>query len=55
MWGAEIISHEGTHYVIKGSEYNSDIAANGSFTAGFSATSSTTETVLENVVVTSMR
>ena len=35
IWNAEIISHEGNHYVIKNVRYNSDITPENSVTIGF--------------------
>lgn len=38
IWGAEIVSRVGTHYVLRNASYNGDIAAGGNVTFGFQAT-----------------
>lgn len=38
IWGAEIVSHVGTHYVIRNAAYNGDVPSGGSVTFGFQAT-----------------
>ncbi len=37
MWNAEIVSHEGSHYVIKNVGWNKDIATGSSIAVGFNA------------------
>ena len=37
IWNAEIVSHVGTHYVIRNASYNGDIPAGGTVTFGFQA------------------
>ena len=38
IWGAEIVSHVGTHYVLRNAPYNGDVSSGGSVTFGFQAT-----------------
>ncbi|WP_425069245.1 Calx-beta domain-containing protein [Reyranella sp.] len=38
IWGAEIVSHAGTHYVLRNASYNGDVPSGGSVTLGFQAT-----------------
>ncbi len=38
IWGAEIVSRVGTHYVLRNASYNGDVSAGGSGTFGFQAT-----------------
>lgn len=38
IWGAEIVSRVGTHYVLRNASYNADVSAGGSVTFGFQAT-----------------
>ena len=38
IWGAEIVSHVGTHYVLRNASYNGDVSSGGSVTFGFQAT-----------------
>ena len=38
IWGAEIVSHVGTHYVLRNASYNADVSPGGSVTFGFQAT-----------------
>ena len=38
IWSAEIVSHVGTHYVVRNAAWNSDVAAGKSVTFGFQAT-----------------
>lgn len=37
IWNAEIVSHVGTHYVIRNAPYNGTVAAGGTVTFGFQA------------------
>lgn len=37
IWGAEIVSHVGTHYVLRNAPYNGDVSAGRSITFGFQA------------------
>jgi aryl-phospho-beta-D-glucosidase BglC (GH1 family) len=37
IWGAEIVSHTGTHYVLRSLSWNSTVAAGGSINIGFLA------------------
>lgn len=37
IWGAEIVSHTGTHYVVRNSSWDAAVAANGSVSFGFQA------------------
>ena len=37
IWGAEIVSRVGTHYVIRNASYNGDVSSGGSVTFGFQA------------------
>ncbi|MDB5489924.1 MAG: endoglucanase, partial [Reyranella sp.] len=38
IWGADIVSHVGTHYVIRNVSYNADVPSGGDVTFGFQAT-----------------
>lgn len=38
IWGAEIVSHVGTHYVLRNVSYNASVPSGGSVTFGFQAT-----------------
>ena len=38
IWGAEIVSHVGTHYILRNASYNGDVSSGGSVTFGFQAT-----------------
>ncbi|HQS18297.1 Calx-beta domain-containing protein [Reyranella sp.] len=38
IWGAEIVSHVGTHYVLRNASYNANVPSGGSVTFGFQAT-----------------
>jgi len=38
IWGAEIVSRVGTHYVLRNASYNADVPSGGSVTFGFQAT-----------------
>ena len=38
IWGAEIVSHVGTHYVLRNASYNGDVPSGGNVTFGFQAT-----------------
>jgi len=38
IWGAEIVSHVGNHYVIRNVSWNADVAAGGQASFGFQAT-----------------
>lgn len=38
IWGAEIVSRVGTHYVLRNAPYNADVSSGGSVTFGFQAT-----------------
>jgi aryl-phospho-beta-D-glucosidase BglC (GH1 family) len=38
IWGAEIVSHVGTHYVLRNASYNADVPPGGSVAFGFQAT-----------------
>ena len=38
IWGAEIVSHVGTHYVLRNASYNGDVSSGSSVTFGFQAT-----------------
>lgn len=42
IWGAEIVSHVGTRYVLRNASYNGDVPAGGSVTFGFQATTGAT-------------
>lgn len=37
IWGAEIVSHVGTHYVLRNASYNANVPSGGSVTFGFQA------------------
>ncbi|PZP39842.1 MAG: endoglucanase [Azospirillum brasilense] len=39
LWGGEIVSHVGTHYVVRNLSWNAAISANGQASFGFQATS----------------
>src|SRR5690242_10335210 len=41
IWGAEIVSHVGTHYVIRNVSWNADVAAGSQASFGFQATTGT--------------
>ncbi|MCM1090242.1 MAG: cellulose binding domain-containing protein [Butyrivibrio sp.] len=51
LWGGQVVSHEGDHYVVKNSSYNQNIAAGGSVTIGFTVNSGDAENVPERVVL----
>jgi hypothetical protein len=51
IWDASIVSHVGSHYVIKGAAWDSDIGANSSVTFGFVAAGSSTGTAPANYKV----
>ena len=38
IWGAEIVSHVGNHYVIRNLDYNANVLADGNVAFGFQAT-----------------
>src|SRR6187401_772657 len=38
LWGAEIVSHLGNHYVVRNAAWNADVAAGGTASFGFQAT-----------------
>lgn len=38
IWNAEIVSHEGDHYVVRNADWNGDVAASSAVTFGFEAT-----------------
>jgi len=38
IWGAEIVSRVGTHYVLRNAAYNADVSSGGAVTFGFQAT-----------------
>ena len=38
LWGAEIVSHVGNHYVIRNAAWNATVPANGQASFGFQAT-----------------
>ncbi len=42
IWGAEIVSHVGTHYVLRNASYNANVPSGGSITFGFQATPGST-------------
>ena len=42
IWGAEIVSHVGTHYVLRNASYNADVSSGGSVTFGFQAATGAT-------------
>jgi chitinase len=42
IWGAEIVSHVGTHYVLRNASYNGNVPSGGSVTFGFQANAGTT-------------
>ena len=42
IWGAEIVSHVGTHYVLRNAPYNANVSSGGSVTFGFQAATGTT-------------
>src|SRR5690349_18367366 len=44
IWGAEIVSHVGNHYVIRNASWNADVPVNGQASFGFEATSGTSGT-----------
>src|SRR5688572_15059761 len=39
LWGAEIVSHVGNHYVIRNAAWNASVAAGSTASFGFQATS----------------
>ena len=39
IWGAQIVSHVGNHYVLRNLDWNADVAAGGSASFGFQAAS----------------
>ncbi|MFO1084224.1 MAG: Calx-beta domain-containing protein [Reyranellaceae bacterium] len=41
IWGAEIVSHVGNHYVLRNLSYNASVPANGQVSFGFQASTST--------------
>lgn len=38
IWGADIVSHVGNHYVLRNASYNADVSSGGNVTFGFQAT-----------------
>ncbi|MGE0579977.1 cellulose binding domain-containing protein, partial [Reyranella sp.] len=40
IWGAEIVSHVGNHYVLRNLSYNANVPANSQVTFGFQASTS---------------
>ncbi len=42
IWGAEIVSHVGTHYVLRNASYNANVPPGGSVTFGFQAATGAT-------------
>src|SRR5947207_16026099 len=37
IWGAQIVSHVGNHYVLRNTDWNADVAAGGALSFGFQA------------------
>src|SRR5689334_14893030 len=51
IWGAEIVSHLGDHYVIANADWNADVAAGSQATFGFQAATGTGDTSLSGLVL----
>jgi chitinase len=51
LWGAEIVSHVGNHYVIRNLDWNSTVPAGGQASFGFQATSGAGGTVASSLVL----
>ena len=51
IWGAEIVSHVGDHYVIRNAAWNGDVAAGAQATFGFQATTGTNGTTASGIVL----
>ena len=51
IWGAEIVSHVGNHYVIRNLAWNADVSAGGQTSFGFQATPGTGGTAASGFVV----
>ena len=51
IWGAEIVSHIGDHYVIGNADWNADVAAGGQASLGFQAAVGTGGTALSGLVL----
>src|SRR5258705_1397956 len=53
IWGAEIVSHVGDHYVIGNATWNADVAAGSQASFGFQATTGAGGTALSGLVLDS--
>ena len=51
IWGAEIVSHVGDHYVIRNAAWNTDVAAGSQATFGFQATTGVGGTALSGLTL----
>ena len=51
IWGAEIVSHVGNHYVIRNAAWNADVPAGGQVSFGFQATPGAMGTAASGFVV----
>lgn len=51
IWGAEIVSHVGNHYVVRNAAWNADIAAGATVTLGFQATPSASGTGVSSLAL----
>lgn len=52
FWTAEILSHEGTHYIVKNAGYNSNIEPHQTINLGFNSNAGDVEKGIQNVKVT---
>lgn len=51
LWGAEIVSHVGDHYVVRNAAWNADVAAGGTASFGFQATPGAGDTAATDLTV----
>ena len=51
IWGAEIVSHVGDHYVVRNVVWNSNVSAGGNTTFGFQATTGASGTAASGLVL----
>lgn len=53
LWNAEIVSHEGNHYVIRNAGYNGNIEAGKSLSIGFLVNDGNFEEIISDILVSS--
>src|SRR6478736_6334625 len=51
IWGAEIVSHVGNHYVVRNVAWNSEVPASGNATFGFQATTGVDGTAVSGLTL----